>query len=63
MTKLTYVITLHAGWIKFHPINRMFRWTNYWPPLFSERYGYRVPFLTLGKLRFFWEVINEKDNL
>jgi hypothetical protein len=29
-------------------------WTNL-PPLFSERQGYRKPFLRVGKTRFLWE--------
>lgn len=43
-----------AGWIRRN--RRVFSW-NTSRPLFSERNGYRTPFLSLFGIRFFWELV------
>lgn len=48
---ITWAIAPGAGWIRFR--RWMLRWTAH-EPLFSERNGYRMPFLRIGKVRFFW---------
>ena len=47
--RFSFCLQRDAGWLR---VGSTALWYTSQPPMFSERNGYLVPFLTLGKWRF-----------
>ncbi len=50
---LRWILDADAGWIRLGSLGPGIAYTKN-PPLFSERYGYKKPFMKLFGYRFFW---------